>query len=202
MKMIRTVLAIALALSVVSIRAQTFHEVKTWKFKLPHGSLEIVLRSYSDGWASLGIRPYDQIPEAPISEQVEPLRQVLAEMPSLGLDPRKLATIETHLWASDVRNRLAYMCVDSREWQQSMHSGGTGKERLVVELLNRSGVYDGYNEVFRQYGIQMQVTEAEAVGLMPFSRVPARNVGDRVNARLLVPADAMIGMRFSRVDKK
>lgn len=184
----------------MEINAQTFREVKTWKFKLEHGSLEVSLRTYSDGWATLGISPYDHEPEAPVDEQTEPLSQVLSEMPSLGIDPTKLASIETHLWAKDVQEKLAYACEDSKEWQQSMKEGGKGKEKLVVELLNRSGAYDPYRAVFKKLGIQMRISEAEMVGLMDFSQVPARDKEDRANARLPVPADAMLTIRFSRLD--
>jgi len=200
MKVMRVLLVIASAALLSSAHAQTVHEVKTWRFTLPHGSLEINLRSYSDGWASLGISPFDQIPEAPIDEQVEPLKQVLGEMPSLGVDPRRLASIGTHLWSRDALEKLAFACVDSEEWRQSMGNGGKGKEKLVIALLNRSGIFEPYNEAFKPYGIQVRVTEAENVGLMHFSRIPPRNSNDRANARILVPADAMLGLRFSPSD--
>jgi len=184
------------------IHAQTFRVVKTWEFTLPHGSLAIDLRSYSDGWASLGLSPYGQVPEAPIDEQIEPLKQVMVEMPSLGVNPNRLAIVETHLWAKDVLQKLAYACADSASWSSSMKNDKKAMERLVTELLNQSGAFEPYNEVFRQYGIQVHVTEAENVGLMHFSQVPPRGSRDRAKAKLLVPADAMLGMRFSQIEKK
>lgn len=202
MRAIKFFLVVIVATSSMCIHAQTFREVKTWKFRLPHGSLAIDLRSYSDGWASLGMSPYDQIPEAPIDEQIEPLKQVLAEMPSLGVNPNQLAIIETHLWAKDVRQKLAYACADSAAWSSSMKGEGRGQERLVTELLNQSGAFEPYNEAFKPYGLQVHVTEAENVGLMHFSQIPPRNSHDRAKAKLLVPADAMLGMRFSRIEKK
>jgi hypothetical protein len=202
MRTIKLFVVVIFAAFSMCIHAQTFREVKTWKFTLPHGSLAIDLRSYSDGWASLGISPYDQIPEAPINEQIEPLKQVLAEMPSLGVNPNRLAIIETHLWAKDVQQKLAYACADSAAWSASMKDNEKGKERLVTELLNQSGAFELYNEAFKQYGIQVHVTEAENVGFMHFSQVPPRDSRDRAKAKMLVPADAMLGMRFSRIEKK
>lgn len=200
MKAIKILLVIAFLGYLAQLHAQTFREVKSWRFKLPHGSLEVNLRTYSDGWATLGISPYDQVPEAPIEEQTVPLRQVLSEMPSSGIDPSKLGAIYTHLWGRDVRDKLAYACADSTEWHQIMKAGGKGKEKLVVAFLNRSGAYDPYNTVFKELGIHMRVSEAEMVGLMKFSKIPARDKDDRAKARLLVPADAMLTMRFSRID--
>ena len=83
-----------------------------------------------------------------------------------------------------------------------MYAGGNGKEKLVVSLLNQSGAYAPYNKAFAQYGVQVHVTEAENVGLMRFSQIPPRNARDRAKGRLLVPADAILGMRFSHLDAK
>lgn len=191
---------VLLVISLAPIRAQRFEDVKTWTFSLPHGSLRISLKSSGDGLSSLAIGPNGQIPEAPIAEQIEPLNSVLAQMPSLGLDPHKVAYIGTRIFTQDVLQKLAYACADSPAWRLSMQKGGRGKEGLVVALLNQSGAYAPYNEVFGRYGIRAQVSAAEMVGLMPFSSVPPRDSRDRANAKLLVPADAMLGMRFSRFD--
>ena len=180
--------------------AQSPRNVNTWRFRLPNGSLEVQLSVHSDGRASLGISPYGQIPGAPVSEQVAPLKQVLDEMPNFGADPRRLVYMDTRLWARDAREKLAFACVDSEEWRHSMRNGGKGKEQLVVDLLNRSRAYEPYNEAFKPYGIQVRVTEAEMVGLMHFSHIRPRNSRDHTNGRILVPADAALGMRFSQVD--
>lgn len=188
-----------LIFSTVSATAQSLQNVKTWKFALKHGSLQIRVERTSSGSVTLGLAPVGQTPEAPVVEQVQALKQVLAEMPRFGFDPAKLSSIGTHLYGEDATEKLAYACADSAAWRASVKNGARGKERLVVELLNQSGAYAAYNEAFRRYGIQVQVTEAEMVGMMPFSHVPARNARDRASAALLVPADVMIGMRFSRV---
>ncbi len=189
-----------LAISLATVRAQSSENVKIWTFSLEHGSLRISLKSSSDGLSSLGFGPNGQAPEAPVAEQIEPLRQVLAQMPSLGLDPRKITYVGTRIFSRDVIQKLAYACADSSAWGVSMRNGGQGNEKLVIALLNQSGAYESYNEVFRQFGMRVQVSAAEKVGLMPFSSVPPRDSRDRANAKLLVPADAMLGMRFSLVD--
>jgi len=180
--------------------AQAPVTVKTWTFALPHGTLSIDLQSHPDGVSSLRIGPNGQGPEAPIAEQVEPLKQVLHEMPALGWDPQKLASLSTRINGQDVRNKLAYACVDSRDWHLSMRNKGKDKEQIIIALLNESGAYEPYNEAFNIYGIRMQVTEAEKVSLKHFSIFPQRNSRDRAYARTLVPADANLGMRFSKVD--
>ena len=194
-------LCVGLALLTMSLVQMKADVVKIWKFTLPHGSLEINLVLSPHGDYSLGLGPDRQQPAAPIAEQVEPLKQVLAELPRLGVQPRTLVYLGTRLFEHDVTVKLAYACVDSAEWRASMRNGGKGKEKLVVELLNKSRAFEGYNEAFKQYGIQLQVTAAEKVWLMRFSSIPPRNARDRANARVLVPTDAMLGMRFSRIEK-
>lgn len=173
---------------------------KTWTFALPHGTLSIGLESHPDGTSSLRIGPNGQGLEAPIAEQVEPLKQVLHEMPALGWDPQKLASLSTGIFGHDVRNKLAYACVDSRDWHLSMRNKGKDKEQIIIALLNQSGAYEPYNEAFNIYGIRVQVTEAEKVRLIHFSAFPQRYSRDRAYARTLVPADASLAMRFSKVD--
>jgi hypothetical protein len=173
--------------------------VKVWDFNLPHGSLRVYLRSFPDGTSDLSMGPSGRVQAAPIAEQVEPLKQILVEMPKLGVDPRTLAYVGTRLFEEDVVKKLAYACADSEQWRLSMKNQGKGKNKLVVELLNRSGAYEAYNEAFRPYGLSLQVTEAEKIGLMRFSQVPPRDDTDRTKAKLWVPADAMLGMRFSQV---
>jgi hypothetical protein len=81
-----------------------------------------------------------------------------------------------------------------------MQNDGKGKNAVVIALLNQSQAFESYNEVFSKFGLLARVTEAESVGLMPFSTIPPRNSRDRANAKMLVPADAALGLRFSPVD--
>ncbi len=179
--------------------ASSFKKVKVWTYELPHGSLRIELKASDDGQSSITIAPNGSA-AAPIKEQIEPLRQVLREMPSLGLDPRKLSYVGKRLYEEDVVEKLAYTCADSQKWRESMRRGGENRTALLVALLNKSQVYEPYNQAFQAYGIRARVTEVEKVGLMRFSEVPARTPKDRAESHLLVPADAMVGMRFSAVD--
>lgn len=173
---------------------------KTWTFTLPHGTLQINLEANADGTTSLGIGPGQQGQEAPVAEQIEPLKQVLAEMPDLGLDPHKLTYIGMRVWGEDVTEKLAYACADSGECRFTIRSPEKEKVRVLIKLLNQSGAFDLYNDAFGKYGLRAQVTEAEKVNLIPLSGVPPRNSRDRSNARMLVLGDAYIGMRFSLVD--
>jgi hypothetical protein len=165
--------------------------VKTWTFVLAHGTLAIELQLLPDGQSSLRIAPVGKGIEAPIAEQVEPLKRVLLD---------KLSYLSTRILGQDVREKLGYACVDSRDWHMSMQNKGKNKEQIVIALLNDSGAYEPYNEVFNTYGIRVQVTEAEKVSLMYFSSLPRRNSRDRSYGGTRVPADATLGMRFSKVD--
>ncbi len=188
------------AISLTCATAQAPVIVKTWTSILPHGTLEIDVQVYPDGTSSLGIGPDLQGREAPIAEQLELLKQVLAEMSGLGVDPHKLASIGMHILGQDVTEKLAYACADSKECRFSIESPEKEKVRVLITLLNQSGAFEPYNEAFKQYGIRAQVTAAEKVNLIRFSTVAPRNYRDRANRSMLVLGDAMLGMRFSRID--
>jgi len=196
---IRLFLLVAFTLSFMNANADM---IKSWKFNRPHGTLEIFLLTSPDGSYSLGMAPLSQGPAAPVAEQVEPLKQVLSELPKLGVQPGKLTYLGTRLFEEDAIEKLAYACVDSPECRTLMQKGGKERNDVLVKLLNKYGVFEPYNEAFEQYGIRLRVTKAEKVFVMRFSRVRARNPRDRANAGALVPSDAMLGMRFSPIDRK
>jgi len=190
-----------LATSLSSPAAQAPKTVKTWNFTLPHGTLQIELQMSHDGAVAMYIGPDQQGHEAPVAEQVEPLKKVLAEMPVVGLDPHKLDYIGRRIFGQDAFEKLAFACADSKEWRTSVEEHHwKDKGDLVVSLLNRLGVYEPYNEAFKEYGIRAQVTEAELGGLMFLSAVAPRVSRGHGNTRIRVPADVYIGMRFSSID--
>lgn len=184
------------------VMAQAPTHVKTWTFSLPHGSMRIDLQVYPNGVSSLGIGPDQRGHEAPITEQVEPLKKVLAQMPSLGVDPHKLSYLGKMMFGfgGDVTEKLAYACVDSKRCRFNVQSPEDEKVRVLIALLNQSGVFEPYNEAFKNYGIHVRVTEAEKVQLIRFSTVPPRNARDRANGKMLVLGGAYIGMRFLPID--
>jgi hypothetical protein len=121
-------------------------------------------------------------------------------MPSLGVDPHKLGYIGTRIFGQDVSEKLAYACADSKECRFTTQGQEKEKVRVLVALLNQSGVFKPYDEAFEEYGLRVRVTAAEGVHLIRFSSVPARNSRDRANGRMLVlGGDAYISMRFSRI---
>nr|HEV7955063.1 hypothetical protein [Candidatus Acidoferrales bacterium] len=91
--------------------------MKTWSFTLPHGTLEIQLERSQDGGIQMYVSPTHQGYEAPIAEQVKPLMEVLRAMPGLGLDPHNLDYLGARILSSDVEQKLAYACADSKEWR-------------------------------------------------------------------------------------
>jgi hypothetical protein len=181
--------------------AQAPVSVKTWSFTLPHGTLKIELQLSHDGGIQMYIGPTHQGYEAPIAEQVQPLMEVLRAMPGLGLDPHKLDYLGARILSSDVEQKLAYACADSKEWRLSVQNH-TWKAQglLVISLLNQSHAYEPYNEAFKEFGIQVRIAEVEIPGLGLLSGFPPRDSRDRANAKLGVPAATYVGMRFSPID--
>src|SRR5689334_736424 len=86
---------------VFGAEAESPKVIKIWDFSLPHGGLRVYLRSFPDGTSGLGIAPSGHMQVAPIAEQVPALKQVLAEMQKLGVDPRTLAYLGTRLFNED-----------------------------------------------------------------------------------------------------
>lgn len=190
-----------LAASLSSPAAQAPKSLKTWNFTLPHGTLQIELKVSHDNTVAMYIGPDQQGREAPVAEQVEPLKKVLAEMPGLGLNPRNLTYIGRRIYGKDAFEKLAYACADSKEWRTSVKENNwRNKGDLIVSLLNRLGVYEPYNDVFKEYGIQARVTEAEIPGLTFLSEVAPRDSHGRRNGKIPVPAAIYIGMRFFPID--
>ena len=94
-------LLLGIVVFAISLAEAKVGVVKSWKFNQPHGDLEIYLMASADGNYSLGMAPPGQGPAAPIPEQVAPLKQVLAQLPSLGVDPQKLTYVGTRLFEDD-----------------------------------------------------------------------------------------------------
>jgi hypothetical protein len=191
----RGLLAICVLALAVATAAQPPVKMKTWKFTLPHGPLTIYLSVYANGTSSPG-----PISDAPTSEQIGPLEQVLREMPELGADQRKLVDMGMNILPIDALRKLAYACADDPECRFTRESPEKEKARVLVKLLNQSDAFAAYNEVFKRYGIRVEATAAEKITFVRFSTVPPRNARDRANARMFVLSGGQIGFRFSPIN--
>jgi len=180
--------------------AQATVSAKTWSFALPHGTLEIEVHLSREGGIEMHIGPTQQGIEAPIAEQVQPLKKVLEEMLGLGLDPHKLDYVSTRTWSRDAAEKLARACADSDAWRLSVKDHNwKAQGALVISLLNQTGAYEPYNDAFKEYGIRVRVSEVEIPGLTYLSDFPPRDSRDRADAKLGVPAATYVGMRFSGI---
>jgi hypothetical protein len=170
---------------------------KTWSFTLPNGTLQIEV--HVEGQVvGMGIGPGAGLPEAPIVEQVQPLKQVLAQMSSMGIDPRKVSHIGMVTVGEDVRRALAYECADSPTCHPSLPVTSDMVQALV-SLLNRSRVFEPYNEAFNTFGLEVSVYTAEKVRLVPLSAVPARSARDRANGKVTVFGGAALRLTVTAI---
>jgi hypothetical protein len=191
------------AIGLIGARAQRFEEVNTWTFAQPDGGFEIRLSASADSLSKLEFLPDPHSKGAPpIYEQLQPLKEVLAEMPNFDLDPRKLVSAYSVL-TRGVNDHLMYDCTRSDEWKKRIHEvtyDRHARSELTIKLLNSSWPY---NEAFGQYGIRAKVTDVGYVLLLPLSQAKQlSSPQDYANADLLVPLITSVSMRFDETPGK
>ncbi len=68
---------------------------------------------------------------------------------------------------------------------------------MVIDFINRSGIYDPYNKVLAKYGMRMEATNVEKVISDRFSNLGITGKdGKVIKDRIPVPVDAIIQISF------
>jgi hypothetical protein len=130
------------------------HIRNTWAFKARHGTVrvQILVEPSTPNVSTLGIL-YDNGADPSLAEEVSFLREVLHQLPALGIDPHSVGSITVRGFGEpDVRERLALAALHSKEWQSRATVNG-GAERAVEDLLNSQHAYSALNEALDEYGL-------------------------------------------------
>jgi hypothetical protein len=161
---------VATLVGVSSLRPQAtnlqLQPKKTWEFKAQQGIITV----------DLFVNSYPGHPEVPsldmlysndarpsLAEEVGFVREVLHQLPGLGVDPHSISVISMRGFAEpEVKERLAIAALHSKAWQSQTTVIG-GAERVVQDLLNSLGAYDPFNAAFEEYGLRVKVGGVEKV---------------------------------------
>jgi hypothetical protein len=173
MKAIRTRIIVAIVatlIAVTSVQLQATNlqsqPAKTWEFKAQRGTLtiELFVNSYPGrpDIPSLDMI-YSDDSRPSLGEEVGFIREVLHQLPGLGVDPHTLSVISMPGFAEpEVQQRVAIAALHSKEWRSRVTVLGGG-ERVVADLLNSLGAYDAFNGALEEYGLYIKAIGAEKV---------------------------------------
>jgi hypothetical protein len=137
---------------------------RTWEFKAQQGVVKISLFADSSSPKSSSLEIlYDDEAHPSLMEEVGFVREVLHQLPTLGVDPGSVHSICMRGFAEpEVAQRVAIAALHSRAWGTFTTTAG-GAERVVEDMLNATGAYDAFNEAFKEYGLVMSVKGVEKV---------------------------------------
>jgi hypothetical protein len=139
---------------------------KTWEFRAQRGivKIELFVNSYPGhpDIPSLDLI-YSDDSQPSLGEEVGFIREVLHQLPGLGVDPHSLSVISMPGFAEpEVRQRVALAALHSKEWRSRVTALG-GAERVVADFLNSLGAYDSFNSALEEYGLRIKAIGAEKV---------------------------------------
>jgi hypothetical protein len=173
MKAIRTSIILAILATLIGVSAvqliganlQT-QAKKTWEFKAQHGTITIALfvNSYPGhpDVPSLDIL-YSDDARPSLSDEVGFVREVLHQLPVLGVDPHSLSVISMPGFAEpEVRQRIAREALHSKAWRSRVTIPG-GAERVVQDLLSSLGAYNEFNSALEEYDLRIKAIGVEKV---------------------------------------
>ncbi len=139
---------------------------KTWEFKVQDGAVGIAVVPPRDV-ESRALPPsleifYKGEPHPSLGEEVAFLRQVLHDLPSIGIDPDAIVGISMPgPLEPEVKRRLALASLESEEWRNFTRTGTGSAELILKHLLNSIRAYDAFNAALEEYGLQVKTVGAE-----------------------------------------
>lgn len=137
---------------------------KTWEFKAQQGVVKIALLADSSSPKSSSLEIlYDGEAHPSLKEEVGFVREVLHQLPPLGVDPGSVHSICMRGFAEpEVAQHVAIAALHSRAWGTFTTTAG-GAERVVEDMLNATGAYDAFNEALKEYSLVISVQGVEKV---------------------------------------
>ncbi len=142
------------------------HFKKTWEFKCEHGIVSVGLVTPVD-LQSRALPPsleifYSGKAHPSLVKEVGLIREVLHEMPQLGVDPHNLSSIAMSGFAEpEVIQRVAIAALHSAEWHNFITRGTGSAEAILEHLLNSLRVYEAFNAALEEYGLRVKTVGAE-----------------------------------------
>ena len=105
--------------------------VKEWRFPLQHGEAAAQLSHGLGDRLVISLRGPACSPCSSMAEVVGMVREVVKQMPGLGVKPQNLSTILMHVEDPEVQRGLANAAVQSAAWKKCMRTAGCGGNGIV-----------------------------------------------------------------------
>jgi hypothetical protein len=174
---------------------------KTWEFKALQGTvtMELFVNSYPGHpeVPSLDILYSDGAPPS-LVEEVGFIREVLHQLPGLGVDPRSLTSISMPGFAEpEVQQRVAIAALHSKAWRSPSTTVG-GAERILEDLLHSLGAYDAFNAAFEEYGLGIKTIGAEKVASAKCLNLKISDLLCNVHHNVRVPTGANLTLALEK----
>jgi hypothetical protein len=138
---------------------------KMWQFKAKRGVVKIALLVVAEHpkVSELDIL-YENEAQPSLAEEVAFIREVLHELPALGVDPRSLSSINMRGFAEpEVTRRVAIAALHSAKWHSFVTTGTGSAEAILQHLLDSTGVYNAFNAALDKYDLRVKTVGAEKV---------------------------------------
>lgn len=131
------------------------------------------------------------------------MEKALRTIVDRGVKLGRLGVVYKQIRDIGARDALAKYARASKEWQAYRYAINHGQSpkhglhTMVIDFINRSGIYDPYNKVLAKYGMRMEATNVEKVISDRFSNLGITGKdGKVIKDRIPVPVDAIIQISF------
>ncbi len=169
---------------------------KDWKFQMEHGEASIKVEHGPNDQLILGILGPPCRPCASLEEMARAIEQVVRQMPSAGLDPKKISYIVTGINEPEVRERVAMAALRSKDWLSCVRVVGCAGNESLVNLLNETGAYLRFGDSFTRYGETLHVESAEKITVIRASGIKGLAIPAGTKGRIRVPVDGTLLIRL------
>jgi hypothetical protein len=190
--------ALALFLIAAPIRGRADEPTKqqTWSFQGQSGTVKIKASQY-DNEPSTALDLWVETGQSGIEEEGRFLSFVLIELPKSGFEVSSLSILLFRLDQTDADKRIAPYAAKSKSWNSAARARSARVTYpAVTAMLNDSGVFKGWFDLFRANGIDGKVAGIEKLGMNRFRETGATCPAAVDCSRVLVPATALVQINF------
>jgi hypothetical protein len=187
------------ALVAYSCSADTVQPIsqRDWSFPIANGPVIVRLTSTlstEDGKPIYALQIIAGRASPTVVNEAVFLNAVTSSMESEGMPPTRITAINLELREPDVSKQLSMAAYRSQEWRDAKVSD---YGPIVARLLNSIRAYDSFNHLFGQYGLTVEVAQAEYI-----STIRPEQIGLNQGEVSRLPSSATLEMVLRRKNIK
>jgi hypothetical protein len=178
---------------------------QTWSFQGQKGTVKIRASQYE---GETDHKPYTALDlwieggQSGIEEEARFLSFVLTQLDKSGFEVSSLSTLQFRLDQTDADKQIAAYAAKSRKWNSVARTGSPRVTYPVVTaMLNDSGVFNEWFDLFRANGVDGTVAGIEKLGTIRFRETGAVCPGAVDCTRVLVPFTALVQINFEPLQR-